>query len=88
MAQVAKIPSFVAATVSALDEAFPGSQIDVERIGRTRNYRIAVVWPNFKRMGHPQRQNRGWDIAERVLSPQEILRIGMILTLTPDELPE
>src|SRR6476469_2356146 len=76
MAQVAKLPQFVESLMSALSSAFPGAKVDVQRIGRTNRYRLAVVWSNFKRMGHLQRQNRVWDVAEKCLSDPDLLRIG------------
>lgn len=86
MAQTLKIPGFAEALATALKDGFPDAQVDMERIGRTNRYRFAVISPRFQRMDHPKRQNLVWDIAERVLKPQELLRVGLILTLRPDDL--
>ena len=52
---------------------------------RAASYRVTVVAPQFKALKHSERQSLVWRIAERVLSPNEQLRISMILTLTRDE---
>ncbi len=52
----------------------------------TRLYRVAVLAPKFKELKHSERQNLVWRITERAISPDEQMRISMILTLTPDEM--
>ncbi len=61
------------------------ADVSVESVPTTRLYRVLVLAPKFKALKHTERQNFVWRIAERVLAPDEQLRISMILTMTPDE---
>jgi len=61
------------------------AEVSVEAIPTTRLYRVLVLAPKFKALKHTERQNLVWRIAERALSPDEQMRISMILTLTRDE---
>jgi hypothetical protein len=46
---------------------------------------VGVFSPQFKDLGHSERQNLVWRIAEKELSQEDQMRISMILTLTEDE---
>jgi hypothetical protein len=84
-----KPPAFVAQLEKALvdDLKAGGIQADVqtEPVPTTRLYRVTVTAPQFKAMKHSERQSLVWRIAEKTLSPDNQLRISMILTLTRDE---
>lgn len=89
MAKVKHTPPFLDRLKSALVGDLKGSgiraEVRAEPVPTTKLYRVAVLAPKFKVMAHSERQNFVWRIAERALSPDELLRISMILTLTPDE---
>ncbi len=79
------LPTFVTGLVAALQAALPNAEVEAEPVGSTNTYRLAVVSTRFNRMDHPRRQNLVWDVVEKTLSPEEMLRISMILTLRPEE---
>jgi hypothetical protein len=89
MAKLKAAPEFVDelkdALVEGLDAVGIDAEVSVQAVPTTRLYRVLVLAPKFKALKHSERQNLAWRIAERVLSPDEQLRISMILTLTRDE---
>jgi hypothetical protein len=89
MAKLKAAPDFVdqlkSGLVDELKKVGIDAEVGVESVPTTRLYRVLVVAPKFKALKHSERQNLVWRIAERVLSPEEQLRISMILTLTKGE---
>ena len=89
MPKVKSDPAFLTQLKTALVAALKANKIKAEVYGdpvpTTRLYRVTVVAPQFKALKHSERQSLVWRIAERALSPEDQLRISMILTLTPDE---
>jgi hypothetical protein len=89
MAKLKNPPSFVHRLETALMDDLGAigipAEVDAEPIATTRLYRVAVLATKFKKLKHYERQDLVWRIAQRALSPDELLRISMILTLTPDE---
>jgi acid stress-induced BolA-like protein IbaG/YrbA len=86
MAQISLTkPPYVDRLSSAITDELPGAMVDVEHV-RGDRYRFIVVWGRFDSMGHPERQQIVWDLAERVIGP-ELLNVTMILTLGNDDLP-
>ena len=61
------------------------SKIEFESVPSTKLYRFVVLAKGFEDMGHTERQDLVWRIADRVLSKDEQLCISMILTMTSDE---
>ena len=84
-----KVPAFLDRLKASLIDTLKANgiiaDIGVEPVPTTRLYRVAVFAPKFKQLKHSERQNLVWRIAERAISPDEQMRISMILTLTPDE---
>ena len=82
-------PLFLKRLTKALVDTLNGSGIQArvltEPVPTTKLYRVAVFSPQFEAMKHSERQSLAWRIAERTLSPDEQLRISMILTLTDEE---
>jgi hypothetical protein len=89
MAKVKRPPPFLTRLEQALVDDLKANQIkadvDIEAVATTRLYRVTVVAPKFKALKHSERQSLVWRIAEKTLSPEEQLRISMILTLTREE---
>jgi hypothetical protein len=89
MAGLKTAPKFVDHLKNVLVDELKNVGIDakviVEAVPTTRLYRVMVQAPKFKALKHSERQNLVWRIAEQVLSPEEQLRISMIVTLTPSE---
>ncbi|HWE93474.1 MAG TPA: hypothetical protein VG269_05815 [Tepidisphaeraceae bacterium] len=86
MAQVAVTkPPYVERLSVAIKDELPGALVDVEHV-RGDRYRFVVIWGRFDSMGHPERQQLVWDLAERALGP-ELLKVTMILTLGNEDLP-
>ena len=61
------------------------AHVKSQRVPGTKLYRVSVVSPQFKRMYHSERQSLVWRIADRAISPDDQMRISMILTLTGEE---
>jgi len=72
---------------SALQQRLPDAQVSHEQIRRDR-YRLIVVSEQFNELGHPERQRIVWDVADATLGKQDLLNIGMILTLAPGDYRE
>jgi len=65
------------------------AKVDIESVALSRTNRLYRVWvlsPQFKPLWHSERQDLVWRIANRALSPDEQMRVSMILTMTPGEL--
>jgi hypothetical protein len=56
-----------------------------EPVPSTKLYRVKVLAAKFTKLKYTERQNLVWRIVEKVLGPEDQLRISMIFTLTPDE---
>lgn len=89
MPKVKNAPAFLTQLKKALVDDLEVSKIKAEvytePVPTTLLYRVTVVAPQFKALKHSERQSLVWRIAERALSPDDQLRISMILTLTRDE---
>src|SRR6266481_2197950 len=79
-------PAYVSRLAIALQAAFPGAQLTHEQIRRDR-YRFIVVTDAFEDMGHPERQRLLWEIAEKAVEKNDLIKIGMIIAIAPSELP-
>ena len=60
-------------------------RVDAERVKGTRLHRVYVIGDKLSALRPSERQNLVWRVAEQVLTPEEQLRISMIMTLTPEE---
>lgn len=89
MAALKKSPEFLEtlkrALADSLKEAGIEARISSERVPGTKLHRVWVLAPRFGRMMHPERQNFVWRIAKRAISPDDQMRISMIVTLTDEE---
>lgn len=89
MPRVKRAPAFLTQLKTALVEGLSVGKIkaavQAEAVPTTHLYRVTVVAPQFKALKHSERQSLVWRIAERALSPEDQLRISMILTLSCDE---
>ncbi len=79
-------PAFVSQLEAALQKELPG--VKFRRSNCASRYRFEVVWSQFSGVGHPERQQRVWAIAERVVPRPDLLDVGMIMTVAPEELPQ
>ena len=80
-------PTYVARLISALQQRLPGAEVTHEQIRRDR-YRFLVSSEQFNELGHPERQRIVWDVAGATLDREDLLKIGMILTVAPGDYPE
>jgi hypothetical protein len=78
-------PAYVSTLVSALTNELAGATIETERVMNDR-YRFIVLWAHFDDVGHSDRQSRVWNIAEKSLAPADLLKVGMIITMSPGDL--
>jgi hypothetical protein len=89
MANVKSDPAFLTqlkiSLVDGLSVSKIKAEVHAEPVPTTHLYRVTVVAAQFKALKHSERQSLVWRIAERALSPEDQLRISMILTLTRDE---
>ena len=74
------------ALAAGLKSAGIQADIDTEPVRLTHLLRVYVVAKNFQEMRPSERQDLVWRIVDQALTPEEQLRISMILTLTPNEL--
>ncbi len=86
-ATVSRPPAFVARLEAAIRRELPGAEVTTEHV-RGRRYRFVVISDEFSDVGHPERQRRVWDLAEAVVARPDLLDVGMILTVAPEELPQ
>lgn len=82
-------PPFVERLREALEKGLKDSdipaEVSYERAGRTKLYRFSVIADRFSDLGHSERQDLVWRIAQQAISPSDQIKISMILTLTRDE---
>ena len=77
-------PAYVARLSNALQAGVNGAQVTSERV-RGDRYRFIVVAPGFDDQEHPQRQRTVWAVADRSLPKEDLLKVAMIITLSPSE---
>jgi len=78
-------PPYVQKLIAELGNRLPGAQINSEHV-RSDRFRVAIVSSDFEKLGHPERQQLVWDIADSTLAKHDLLKISMILTVAPSEL--
>jgi acid stress-induced BolA-like protein IbaG/YrbA len=83
-ATLKKLPKYAESLYVELERRLPGAQITLEHRRRDR-YTFVIIWDRFSRMGHPERQRLVWDIAKHIIKDSDILKVGMILTMSPRE---
>jgi len=85
--KVIQLPAFVTTLLAALEQRFPGCDLDAEPIngGDRGNYRVAIVTDHFREVDLMSRQKLVWAVVEKVLKRDERLHVLGILTLTPKE---
>lgn len=74
------------ALVADLAQGGIEAEADFQKVEGSDRYRVMVLSPQFEHVWVTERQELVWRIAHRALIPEERMRIGPILTLTPDEL--
>ena len=79
-------PAYVETLAAALRAELEAAEVSAEQV-RGERYRFIVVWPAFDNTAHPERQERVWEIADRVLDKEDLLKVSMILTLGAQDLP-
>lgn len=62
--------------------------VETEAVRFTQLHRALVTSPQFEDMGHGERQDILWRILRDELSPEEQLRVSVVVALTPDEVGE
>jgi hypothetical protein len=78
-------PAYIATLSRALARRLKGAEISHEHV-RGDRYRFVVLWDQFEKIEHPERQEKVWDIADRSLKKDDLRKVTMILTLGPDDL--
>ena len=84
---IVTLPDYVAPLTQRLHSDLPSAEVSHEQV-RGDRYRFVVIWGGFEGMGHPERQRRVWEIAESVVAKSDLLKVAMIVTMAPSELPE
>ena len=89
MARVKSPPDFAerlrTSLVEGLKAAGIRAEVQSEAVPMTKLHRVLVLAAKFRHLKQYERQDLVWRIMEKNLSPDEQLRISMILTLTPAE---
>lgn len=70
---------------TGLNQAGIKAAIKIETVQGTSLSRVLVTSEQFRRLDPSERQDLVWRIIDQSFSPEEQLRISMVLTLTPDE---
>jgi hypothetical protein len=83
-------PSLADRVVTALKaglktSGFAVEGVEIEPIKGTRLFRVTVVARGFDKIWVTERQDLVWRILDQSLSPEEQLRISMVVTLSPSE---
>jgi len=81
------IPDYVTRLSDSLARALPQCDIDYEKV-RSDRYRFVVVWPGFEGLEHPERQRLVWEVADVAIDKADLMRVLMIVTLAPSEVPQ
>jgi len=69
-----------------LKRGFRGSKVTVERTTPGSKKLCGIlVWPKFLGVEQAQRQKQLWSLLDDALTPDERLRVTVILTFTPAE---
>ena len=71
--------------VEGLVQAGIRASVKTEKVPQTKLHRVRVTACEFSNLQPSERQDLVWRIVAQEFSPQEQLKISMILTLTPDE---
>lgn len=79
------LPAYVDKLVAAFKHELPDADVEYEQVRRDR-YRFIVISRQFDGMGHPERQELVWQLTERTLNAQELLKVTMILTIGEQEM--
>lgn len=77
-------PNYVAAVTKALVDRYPGADVSHEQIRRDR-YRFIIISEQFNSLGHPERQRAVWDLVEQTVAKEDLLKVGMIITISAEE---
>ena len=64
---------------------FRGARVELERaLGGTRIGGV-LVWNGFARKKQLSRQRELWDVLRHELPPEDLLQVGLVLTVTEEE---
>ncbi|NOT01027.1 MAG: hypothetical protein HOP29_10405 [Phycisphaerales bacterium] len=92
MAKVSRTNGFASrlrdALVTDLAQTDIKAKVETELVRGTRLHRVWVIAPKFARLRPRERQDLVWRIVDRHFNPDDQLRISMIFTVTPSELPD
>ena len=87
-----RAPQYLEKLMDALDSGLRErgitAKIEWDRIEGSRMYLVWVVSKAFANIPHSMRQALVWRIADETLTYDKLLRLSMILTLTPTEAGE
>ena len=79
------VKKFRKALLEDLERAGIRATVKTESLPPTKLHRFVVLSKDFDALGHSERQDLAWRIADHVLSREEKMLVSMILTLTPAE---
>jgi hypothetical protein len=86
------VPKFLTNLAGALEkdleEVGIECEVEYESLRPTKLFRLYVISDDFEKLRYSERQSLVWRIAEDTLSPDQLRRISLILTLTGDEMAE
>lgn len=72
---------------SAIEKRLAGSTVVFDSDSSDRVYGV-VSWQGFAPMDQVERQRHLTETLEQALTPDEMLHVGVLLTMTPDELAD
>lgn len=77
--------TFLQTIADLLHNHFPGSEVEMERIGDER-FSGFLIWDGFAGREQIERQRAVWAMLRQSLSTEEQRKVAAILTLTPEEM--
>lgn len=84
------LPGWVCNLLASLRKDFKSVGISVEagaeKVPGLRMYRVNCVSKQFAKLQFSERQSLAWRIAKNAVGQDRLMRVTMILTLTPAEL--
>jgi len=89
MSTVKSPPTFLNDLVLQITKALKASGIPAKvtfnPVPTTKLFRVFVMAPKFREMSPSERQDLVWRITDQVLTPEQQMRISMILTLAEEK---
>ena len=65
---------------------FPRSKLELETLPSSGRFTGELIWPGFRNMSHPQRQEELWKVLRQELSKEERSKVSGFFPYTSKEI--